>query len=123
MTNKDQSVLEKLLELGSNMTKPHQIDFFLYFPTKETARLAAKVIEKDGFEVDIQPGEKGEQWLCLAMKKMVPEYKELTKISDSPPILVEKYPTLWLIQPGILLRLDTEHRQGLVRQLTDAYAT
>ena len=57
MTDKDHSVLEKLFELGSNMTKPHQIDFFLYFPTKEKAQLAAKVIEKYGLDVVLRPSE------------------------------------------------------------------
>lgn len=76
----DQKVLEQLIHWGSDLSKPHNFDFFLYFQTEETAKLAATVIEREGFEIEIQLGADKEKWLCLAMKKMVPEEEELVEI-------------------------------------------
>lgn len=80
MINKDKRVLDKLYQLGSDLSKLHHIDFFLYFPSEEKAQLAGNVIEREGFEIEIQPSAGKEQWLCLAMKKMVPDKKELIEI-------------------------------------------
>src|SRR5882672_8366400 len=33
----DQQVLDQLKKAGSNLSKPHDIEFFLYFQTKESA--------------------------------------------------------------------------------------
>ena len=76
----DQQVLEQLKKAGSNLSKPHQIEFFLYFPTQSAAQQVAEVIEKSGFTVTVKPAAKGPNWLCFATKAMVPELSALQKI-------------------------------------------
>ena len=76
----DQSVLVQLRKAGSDLTKPHHIEFFLYFPTQAVADKAALTIRNAGFEVDVRKAAQGDHWLCFATKTMVPELADLQKI-------------------------------------------
>ena len=42
--DKDLSVLHRLKELGSDLSKSHTVDFFLYFPSEEQAKSATSEI-------------------------------------------------------------------------------
>src|SRR5580698_1527080 len=67
----DESVLIQLTKAGSDLSKPHKIEFFLYFPTQASAEQAAPRIRDDGCEVEAkkQPND----WICLATKTMIPK--------------------------------------------------
>lgn len=76
----DDSVLIQLRKAGSDLSKPHSIEFFLYFPTAVTAEQAASHIRKGDFEVNVKKAEKGSEWLCFATKTMVPELAAFQRI-------------------------------------------
>jgi regulator of RNase E activity RraB len=76
----DQSVLVQLRKAGSDLTKPHHIEFFLYFPTQAVADKAALTIRNAGFEVEVRKAAQGDHWLCFTTKTMVPELSDLQKI-------------------------------------------
>jgi regulator of RNase E activity RraB len=78
----DDSVLLQLQKAGSNLSKPHQVEFFLYFPTQTLAEQASSQIQELGFTVEVRPGAKGNDWLCFATKTMVPELSDLQNIRD-----------------------------------------
>ena len=73
----DQQVLDQLIKAGSDLSKPHNIDFFLYFPTEASANEAAKAIEDDVDTVKVELGADKKNWLCFANKRMVPDYDKL----------------------------------------------
>ncbi|MEI6022415.1 MAG: ribonuclease E inhibitor RraB [bacterium] len=50
----DEMVLSHLIKAGSNITKPHTIDFFLYFTTQEDAEKAKVVLQKEGRIIEIK---------------------------------------------------------------------
>jgi hypothetical protein len=76
----DESVLIQLKKAGSNLSKPHHIEFFLYFPTQEIAEQAAPKIRASGFTVEVKQAAQGTDWLCFATKTMVPDLSALQKI-------------------------------------------
>jgi regulator of RNase E activity RraB len=76
----DQLVLDQLKKAGSDLSKPHNIEFFIYFPTKADAADTAPRIKEAGFEVDVRQAAQGPGWLCLAIKTMVPDLSALQKI-------------------------------------------
>lgn len=76
----DQKVITELQKAGSNLNKPHKIEFFLYFPSKEIAQKNADTIKEEGFDVEVKAAAAGSDWLCLATKKMVPSHSELLSI-------------------------------------------
>src|SRR5580765_2841786 len=69
----DEATLVQLRKAGSDLTKPHTMDFYLYFPTESAARQAAARMTDTGFQVEIKKAPKGNEWLCLGTKKVVPE--------------------------------------------------
>lgn len=76
----DESVLIQLKKAGSDLSKPHNIEFFLYFPTQAVAEQAASKIRDEGFHVEVEKAAKGDTWLCSATKTMVPQLTSLQKI-------------------------------------------
>jgi regulator of RNase E activity RraB len=76
----DESVLVQLRTAGSDMAKPHKIEFFLYFDSMGAAEQAASRVRDDGFHVQVSQEAQGDDWLCLATKRLVPELSALQKI-------------------------------------------
>lgn len=68
----DAATLRELEKAGSDLAKPHEIDFFLYFPTKRVAESAATEMSDLGYKVTV--GEKAYegQWGCQGKKVAVP---------------------------------------------------
>jgi len=62
------------------LSKPHNIDFFLYFPTDGTANHGAKDIEGDVDTVKVELGADKKNWLCFANKRMVPDHDKLVAL-------------------------------------------
>ena len=79
-TDLDELVLNQLKKAGSDLSKPHHIEFFLYLPTQATAETAASRLRSDGFEATVQPPLKTSDWLCFATRTMVPDLSELQRI-------------------------------------------
>jgi regulator of RNase E activity RraB len=76
----DLAVIQQLQDAGSDLTKPHLIEFFLYFPNEQAAHNAAARVRSAGFDSKVQLGADNKNWLCLAMKSMVPSPEALVGI-------------------------------------------
>jgi regulator of RNase E activity RraB len=76
----DESVLIQLKKAESDLSRPHKIEFFLYFPSQSVAEQAALRIREAGFQVEVRRAAKGNDWLCFATKTMVPELSALQEI-------------------------------------------
>jgi regulator of RNase E activity RraB len=79
----DQLVLAQLKKAGSDLSKPHVIEFFLYFPTQAAAEQAAVRAREDGFQAKVEPPLKDTNWLCLTTKTMVPDLKRLQDLRSA----------------------------------------
>jgi regulator of RNase E activity RraB len=77
----DLQTLKRLEEAGSDLSKPHELEFFLYFPNKASADAAAADIREQGFVVEVRPPGEGSDWLCFAVKTVVPTYEAISAIS------------------------------------------
>ena len=76
----DEAVINHLRKAGSDLAKPHAIEFFLYFPTQAAAEKAASRVREAGFQAEVQPPLEGSEWLCFATKTMVPDLSALQGI-------------------------------------------
>ena len=76
----DAQVLVQLKRAGSDLSKPHAIEFFLYAPTKEAADRLASRIKALNFEAKVEPAAQGSQWAVLATRSMVPKHADLVLI-------------------------------------------
>jgi regulator of RNase E activity RraB len=79
--DRDESVLAELKKVGSDLSKPHGIEFFLYLPSEDAARQAAEKLTVDGFDVEPAPAAEGTDWVCVATKTMIPNLADVQRIS------------------------------------------
>jgi hypothetical protein len=68
----DLAVLEQLRSAGSDLSKPTEIDFYLYLPYESDAQATAGELRSLGYDVALKEGANGETWLCLATRTMTP---------------------------------------------------
>ena len=81
----DQNVLDQLREAGSDLSKPHDLEFFLYFPNQESAGIAAERIITSGaggFSAEVKRGPQGDTWMCYVTRRMVPEGAKIALIGE-----------------------------------------
>jgi regulator of RNase E activity RraB len=76
----DGQVIQQLKNAGSNLSKEHPVEFFIYAPNKEAAESIVARIEIDGFKSKVEKSESDELWLVFAVKLMIPNEQKLLKI-------------------------------------------
>jgi len=77
----DVAVLSQLRQAGSDLSKPHDIEFFMYFPSEAAAETIASLLTSRGFLVEVKAAASGKpEWLALATRSMVPEAAELVRL-------------------------------------------
>jgi hypothetical protein len=79
-TDRDTMALLQLQRSGSDVTKAHECDFFLYFPSEAAAISAAAQIRERGFEALVSRATGGGSWRCLASRRLVPTRQALARL-------------------------------------------
>lgn len=80
----DIRVLSQLRQAGSKLEKPHQIDFFMYFPSESAANSVAQTLASQGYNVSVKPSaQSNPEWLVQAVRTMVPKVGALVEIRKS----------------------------------------
>jgi hypothetical protein len=69
-----------LAEQGSDLTLPHSLDLYLYYPTEATAQEVAAFFLDSPMETDVT--ESDHHWLCLVQCQLIPSSDELSTIAD-----------------------------------------
>jgi hypothetical protein len=69
--DKDEATLEQLAKAGSDLSRPHTPEFFLYLPTEGSAQAVAARYTAAGFTADVHHAPKGSDWSCILKKSMV----------------------------------------------------
>ena len=77
----DGRVLKQLVAQGSDLSKPHSVQFFLYLPDQARATQACNALKAEGYECKVQEQPRGSQWQCLATRSLVPSHAEIVAIS------------------------------------------
>jgi hypothetical protein len=75
-------VLDQLRDMGSDISRPHNFDFYVYVPTEIAARQAADKVRESHFAAEVVPGASGGNWLCRATITIVPEVAPLDEIGN-----------------------------------------
>jgi hypothetical protein len=68
----DRALLASLQRSGSNLSLPHVIEHYLYFPKETAACDAAETLRGEGYEVEVRLGADGVNWLVLASHAVLP---------------------------------------------------
>jgi histidinol-phosphate/aromatic aminotransferase/cobyric acid decarboxylase-like protein len=93
----DARLIDQLRKRGSDPFKPHDVDFFLAFPTMEAAEDLAKQLRTEGFDATVvdEPDSGELRWSLHAHKSMqltVPDMQELSrKLSEAATLKNGRY--------------------------------
>jgi hypothetical protein len=79
----DAQVITQLRQAGSNLRKPHQIEFFLYLPSQLAAERVAEKVRALDFTTKIERAATGSDWLLVATKKMIPTESKLAELRET----------------------------------------
>lgn len=80
----DARLIDQLRKAGSDPFKPHDVDFFLAFPTREGAEGLGAQLRREGFDATVveEPESGALRWSLHAHKSMkltVPDMQELSR--------------------------------------------
>ncbi len=87
----DEKTIAQLKRAGSDLKKPHRVDFYLYLPTREKADNVAFELTAERFCVEVERGASGNDWLCLATKEIVPDANTLLSLREMLSKLAADY--------------------------------
>lgn len=87
----DGATLDELARAGSDLTREHLIEFFLYFPQQPAAETVAAMLLAEGFETKVQRSEPAGDWTVLAIRRMRPELAPLRAMRDRLTALVREH--------------------------------
>lgn len=68
----DVQTLSAMKQAGADLTKPTEVTYFLYFPTRERAEQAAGSANTGPLAANVRPAATGNTWLCEVRGVMVP---------------------------------------------------
>jgi|SRR5690606_16823030 regulator of RNase E activity RraB len=75
----DARVIENLISAGSDISKPHNIDFFMFMPSKAKANSAAAEMEHLGYTIaSVDRDSAQSQWQIHATRVMAPQLDAMT---------------------------------------------
>ena len=78
--NSGDKIINQLQEHGSDTSREHIFNFYLYFPEKESADKARDAIRDYGLQAKVEFGADNKNWLCLAQKQMIPDKTTLDQL-------------------------------------------
>jgi len=87
----DAATLDELAHAGSDLSRPHVIEFFLYFPGQPVAESVAEGLRSEGLTVEVSQAEEEADWLCLVRQRMVPDMAGLRSWRDRLTALAEAH--------------------------------
>jgi regulator of RNase E activity RraB len=86
----DAETLEELARVGSDLSRSHEIEFFLYMETEAQAHAIATQLQREGFRAEVRPTETDTCWLCLATRSMQPDLEALHQLRARFTALAEE---------------------------------
>ena len=88
----DALVIENLVSAGSDISKPHNIDFFMFMPSKSKAKLAAAEMAQLGYTIASLDRASGQsQWQIHATRVMAPQLEAMTATTRALEAIAAKH--------------------------------
>jgi hypothetical protein len=75
--SRDTRGIDRLRKAGSDLTRPHEIEFLFYLPSRASAEKVSTRLQADGYKVSIEEGVRGPRSVLRATRSMVPLVSEL----------------------------------------------
>ena len=69
----DRQVLAQMRKAGADLSKPTEVNFYLYFGARDAAESAAVHAPTASMKATVRPGASRWPWLCLVSGQMIPD--------------------------------------------------
>ena len=88
----DAKVIQALKDAGSDVSKPHPIDFFFYgFADRASAEKFAKELSLPNWKLDVHPAPLEPGWAVTASTEMVPDLYDISVVTGKFDALAPKF--------------------------------
>lgn len=87
----DAATLDELAHAGSDLTREHNIEFYLYVPQESDAQDIAAQLRAEGLAVEITRASDDSSWLCLVQRRMIPDMAGLRSCRERFTALAEHH--------------------------------
>jgi hypothetical protein len=78
----DQVVLDNLKLAGSDLSKPHNVDFSFYFPDEASVdRFIAKLSREPAYKIEVFDGDDGYEWVVEVTRTFIPSLVTIEETS------------------------------------------
>ena len=69
----DRQVLDQMRQAGADLSKPTEVNFYLYFKDRAAAERALPEASDGALTASVQPVANSDSWLCLVSGTLVPD--------------------------------------------------
>ncbi|MFN8654195.1 MAG: ribonuclease E inhibitor RraB [Gemmatimonadales bacterium] len=87
----DAEIFRALERSGADLTRPHLIEFFLYFEDEVQALSAAATLNAEGYRTSVTREPEDGHWRCLATREVVPEPARLKAMGERLTAIAEAH--------------------------------
>jgi hypothetical protein len=88
---RDALALAQLERGGSDLSKLHQFDFLLHFPTQKAAERSTLMLEGLAFSTRVERGKSDAEWLVHAVKRLYPIESDLIGLREKLDDIARQY--------------------------------
>ena len=82
-SDQDHVVLDQLRQNGADLSKPTELLFYVYAPTRDGAKRVAAGIRSDSLKSEVREAATGDgTWLCLVTGNLVPSLERVKSIGS-----------------------------------------
>lgn len=83
--------LRRYVELGSDLTREMEMEFFVSAPSKESVDKIAERASLKGFNTSVESDEGTNEWTCYCSLTLIPQYDNVVEIEDILADLAKDY--------------------------------
>jgi hypothetical protein len=91
LSETDKEALDSLRDAGSDLTKAHPFEFYIYHNNKADAQLICADLKQDGFQASVREDAIEDEWLCLTRLSFVPSIEKLAELDLLFEEIITKY--------------------------------
>ncbi len=73
----DGDALRRMWKQGKDLSKPHDVDFFVSIGSEEDGMKLQPLVEAQGFQCALECDDDSEKWTLYCTKRMLLEYQQL----------------------------------------------
>ena len=78
----DRDVYAEFEGHNPDLSRPHEVNWFLYFPTEDAARTVAAMLSSEKFEIDVHKLDENSDWTVEATRSLAVSYILVMRITN-----------------------------------------